>query len=299
MTIHTTSIDISGLISYLKAKVLALISIALFISACSFILSLTIEDYYVSSARLTVSEDRSAPSGGSGSAGLLGSISGFGMAGSPLNDKILQVQEIINSRDFFRTILSKPGLHDLIVYPELIDNIENHLALIHSSSESKEGPEPAALPPMDGKFFQAHSIFMKNFNFKMNLESEYYSISYKHKSPVIAKEILDLIISELNRGKRQEVLQEANLALSYLYEELNKATNAQVRGSVSKLIEIQLKTKMIANMGDNYIIKVIDAPFAPLGKTGPLRLFVVFTTFFVSLFLLIPIYAFQYARKNN
>ena len=133
----------------------------------------------------------------------------------------------------------------------------------------------------------------------MDLDSEYYSISYKHNSPLIAKDLLDLIISEVNRGEREEVLQEAYLALSYLSEELNKATNTQVRGSVSRLIETQLKTKMIANMSDNYIIKVIDAPFAPAGKTGPLRLFIVFITLLVSLFLLIPIHVFKYARENN
>jgi uncharacterized protein involved in exopolysaccharide biosynthesis len=298
MTSHTTILDISDLLTYLKLKVFAIISIALLISAFSFIISLTLEDYYVSSARLTVSEDMHDSSGGGASGGLLGSISGFGV-GSPLNQKILQVQEIINSRDFFRTILSTPGLYDLIVHSEDIDNIENYLTLMRSSSELKEGSELAAPLPMDGKFFQAHSIFMKNFNFKMDLDSEYYSISYKHNSPLIAKDLLDLIISEVNRGEREEVLQEADLALSYLSEELNKATNTQVRGSVSRLIEMQLKTKMIANMSDNYIIKVIDAPFAPAGKTGPLRLFIVFITLLVSLFLLIPIYVFKYARENN
>ena len=81
-------------------------------------LSLFLDDYYISSARLTVVEDQSAPSGNP--VGFLGSIGGgLGIGGSPLNSKILEVEEIMTSRDFFRELLtSNPEIFNNILYAD-------------------------------------------------------------------------------------------------------------------------------------------------------------------------------------
>ena len=103
---------------------------------------------------------------------------------------------------------------------------------------------------------------------------------------------MDLVINKANQLQKIIEINEANNALDYLLSEITSATNAEVKGSMSKLVEIQLKTKMIANMRENSTIKIIDSPFIPSKKSGPLRAIIAFLTFIISIFLIIPFYAF-------
>ena len=146
-------------------------------------------------------------------------------------------------------------------------------------------------------FFDAHSQFLKSFEFIKALDSEFYTISYTHISPVFAKEVLDLVINKANQLQKTIQINEANNALDYLLGEISSATNSEVKGSMSKLVEIQLKTKMIANMRENSTIKIIDSPFIPSNKSGPLRAIFAFLTFIVSILLITPFYAFFYSQE--
>lgn len=221
------------------------------------------------------------------------------MAKSPVNDKVSEVQEIIHSRDFIGHLLSKPGIYDKIVYATSYDKNNSELIFAENYSPTISNKiQPKSLP-RDQKFFTGFSKFKKNFEFNMNLESSYYTISYNHISPEFSKQLLDLIIQELNLLQREADIAEANSALKYLENEILKATNSEVKGSISKLIEMQLKTKMIANMRSDYLVKVIDSPYKPVSKTGPFRGFIASITFFITLFLLLPIFTFIFSRRKQ
>ena len=64
---------------------------------------------------------------------------------------------------------------------------------------------------------------------------------------------------------------EAEASLEYLYDQLNEVTQSEVRLSVSQLIESQLRTKMIANIRDDYAIYPLDSPHLPEQRFSPQR----------------------------
>ena len=291
------NLQLEDLVIMLRKK---LISIFLFASAVTAIVVLStflLNDYYISSARLTVVEDQSAPSGGAAS--FLGGFGGgLGMGGSPLNKKVLEVEEIVTSRDFFRQLLfSNPAIFNGLLYADSYDASSKTLIYESGAPSINEDIIDSGSIPLDRKFFDAHSMFLSNFQFDKVLESDYYTISFTHMSPFFAKELLDLVIYEANEIQKKLEIKEANNALEYLDKEIALATNAEVRGSMSKLVEMQLKTKMIANMRDNHSIKVVDSAFTPTRKSGPLRAIIAFLTFVISIIVIIPLHVFLYSKE--
>ena len=59
---------------------------------------------------------------------------------------------------------------------------------------------------------------------------------------------LNLIITEVNNLLRDKDLEEADAALTYLYEQLDGVTQSDIRLSIATLIENQLRTEMFANI---------------------------------------------------
>ena len=287
------------LLKYLRTKALLILSISVGVSILAFGLSLTVNDYYTSSARLTIAEQQTPPSGSS-TANMLGSFGGgLSLASSPLHDKVLEVRELMSSRDFLRHLLSKQGIYDRVVYAKSYDVNTNQIIFDKEYSQNATDDMQSKLIPIDEKFFVGLNEFKDNFGFSFELKSNYYTISYSHVSPEFSKQILDLIIQELNLLQRENNIREANSALKYLENELLNATNAEVKGSISKLIEIQLKNKMIANITPDYLVKVIDSPYKLVSKTGPNRGVIFIIAFFISLFILLPIFTFLFSKNQK
>ena len=118
MVENKDSLDLIQLLKYLRTQALLIFCISAGVTTLVYCVTLTIDDYYTSSARLTIAEQQSPPSG---SSDMLGSFSGGGglsMVTSPLYEKVLEVQELMNSRDFLRHVLSIPSIYDNIVYAE-------------------------------------------------------------------------------------------------------------------------------------------------------------------------------------
>ena len=288
--------NLFDLLDYLKKEFIKILLLALGTTTLVVMLSFTFDDYYISSARLTVVEDQSAPSGSP--TGFFGNLGGGLIGGSSFNKKIEQVEEIVSSRDFFRELItSNPEILNNILYLEPYNKDSQNIAYPQEASGAEDAIEKGRLFPLNKIFFDAHSQFLKSFEFSKALDSDFYTVSYTHTSPIFAKEILDLIINKANQLQKILEINEANNALDYLLSEISSATNAEVKGSMSKLVEIQLKTKMIANMRDNYSIKIIDSPFIPAKKSGPLRAIIAMLTFIISILLITPFYAFLYSRQ--
>ena len=84
-----------------------------------------------------------------------------------------------------------------------------------------------------------------------------------HNSPVFAKEFLDLIINEANSLKRDKDILTSEKAIKYLQEQLAVTPQASIKGSINSLIEAQLKTRMMANIHEDYALIAIEPPFIP------------------------------------
>lgn len=266
-----------------KWRSFALISLS--ISSLVFFGSLFIDDYYSSEVRLAAAEVEDAQRTSSSLINSLPSIGG--LMGD--NEGVIEAKEIIFSRDFLKRLLSYPHIYSGLLNPGSYSTPLDKTNLRDLRSEDQI--------LMDRKFYRAMSEFRRNIDFEDSLESKYYTIRFTHLNPYFAKDIAELIVFELNERKKEQDIEEAQAAIIFLEDKINKVTNSEVRGSISRLIELQLKREMIASMRDEYLATVIDQPAQPIRKSGPFRGLIFFVTFLISIFLLVPVYAFRFVRQ--
>ena len=111
-----------------------------------------------------------------------------------------------------------------------------------------------------------------NIFFEVYDKTNFLTLSFRHRSPVAAMEILSSIIAQLNQVIRQQTIDDTNSALKYLQEEANKTQYIERKKVFFNLIEQQESMKMLAYVNNEYFFSVIDEPHIPTKKIAPARL---------------------------
>ena len=99
-------------------------------------------------------------------------------------------------------------------------------------------------------------------------------LEYEHISPIFAKELLDTIIREGDKVLREFDMQVSIDSLAYLNAELAGTKLLNIKSSINQMILSQMQTKMMTQLGYNYVVKIIDPPFIPLVPNRPSRSFI-------------------------
>ena len=105
-------------------------------------------------------------------------------------------------------------------------------------------------------------------------ERQMMDMGVEHLSPIFAKEFLELIIREADNMLREIDLKQSSEALAYLSTETPKTQVLGIKNAMNQLILSQLQTQMLARIGSNYIINVVDPPFIPIYTSRPSRSFI-------------------------
>ena len=83
--------------------------------------------------------------------------------------------------------------------------------------------------------------------------SDLVEISMSNKSPFIAKKWVDIIIKEINKEMKLIEVTKANNSINFL-SEYSKSINIQsLEKAISKLMEAQMQTLMMASLNDDFV----------------------------------------------
>ena len=258
----------------------------------SIFVALSIQNIFKSEALLTVSSSSESDKASlSSSYGGIASLAGISLdTGS--TDKAYLAMSIIESREFlehlskFRDVLpnliaaeSYDPSSKKIIYDESLYDFKNDQWV-------REVSPPKRIIP---SHLEAHRYYSEIVEVTRDRSSGFINISVSHLSPLFAKEFLDLIIKELNFLAREIDRKESEDALEFLNQQLLKTSQLDIKRSINLLIESNLKTMMLSNVREDYLLRMIDRPFVPELKTRPNRpLIVILISFFgflASLFI--------------
>jgi len=103
------------------------------------------------------------------------------------------------------------------------------------------------------------------------------------------------LVTKANEQIRQTNIQESKQRLEYLNEQLGKASFIELREAISRVIENEVKSMMLAQVQTEYAFKVIDPAVVPKYRSAPKRTLIVLTATFVGGFLGL---AFAVLRRN-
>ncbi|MDF1644251.1 MAG: Wzz/FepE/Etk N-terminal domain-containing protein [Pseudomonadales bacterium] len=252
------------------------------------IYALSLPNIYKSTATLipTSGEEQSGAASLAASFGGLASMAGVSLGGSGI-DKTQIAIETLKSREFLSKFITEHNLkpdilaakswditNNRIVYDNELYNLETKTWNWESKSQWKKESQPSAQ--------EAISELLKIISFNYDDKSSMVNISASHLSPFVAQQWVQWVIKDINQHMRKQDIAEANISIGYLTKKLEETSLAEMQKIFYELIEAQTKTKMLAEIRDQYVLKVIDAPVIPEVKDRPNRLLVGFVGMFLG-----------------
>ncbi len=239
----------------------------------------------------------------SGMSGMLGQYSGMAsLAGISLQSKSTsKSQEAIariQSFEFFSNhILPNIALENLlavkkwnsekntILYDESIFNSELS-KWVHTTNLSKPSAQ------------KAYETFKEILIISENKSTSLVSLSVKHKSPFIAQNWVELIMSQIDQSMRDQDKQEAMKAIEYLNSITATVNYEEIKNALSSLQQEQMKRLMMVEASENYIFKVLDPPVAPEKKFEPKRSIIVIIGTFLGMMFSILFFLTLYYKNS-
>ena len=273
-------VDLRELISVVWKEKIAIIVATGVVALSSIFISLSLTNYYTSEAVVIARDQQDTPlSEFSG----LASLAGVNLdnAGSSL----FKMMAIIESREFVKHLITFDDVLPSIMAAKSYDASSQELYFdpeVYDSETktwTREVPVNRALEP---SYLEAHKEYLEMISMVKDKITGHISIGVEHVSPVFAKEFLTLIIQEANNLNRDIDIESSSKALTYLTAELSQTPQLEVKKSISKLIEHQFETRMMASIHDDYVLIPLEPPFIPERKSGPIRSLIVILSTLVA-----------------
>tara|TARA_B100000427_G_scaffold317970_1_gene314632 strand:- start:23545 stop:24450 length:906 start_codon:yes stop_codon:yes gene_type:complete len=290
-------VELIEFFSLLWSKRITLSLITLLITTLAASYAIFSPNIYSSSAILKVSDsqDGSTLSSITSQYGDLASMAGISLPVSS-QDKTGLVIQTVKSRDFLKHLILNHDVLSKLMATKKYDHKSQKIVFDTSIYDPKKEEWNSGAP----SYLRAYrEYFSKNLSINLDRNTGFIKITFYHESPNFAKEFLEIIISELNATTKLKDLEESQLALKYLESQLEITNQNDIRDSINKLIEIQLKKQMFANIKDDYLVSVIDQPFAPEEKSSPRRALITILGLFIGFVLSIFIVLFKNSFQNR
>ena len=260
----------------------------------SIIYSLSLQNVYISQSQLVPARQNDSFSSNFGSLASLGSIAGVSMPASNISKSQEAVERIKSFEFFSKHFLPKIKLENIIAVKKWLPN-ENILIY-----------EEALFSDRDKKWLQgkpsdqeAYKIYKKIMVINEDIKTSFVTVSIEHKSPIIAKRWVDLIISQINESMRISDSNEAKEYINFLSEASQSANIKSLKEVLASLLEDQMQVLMLAASNDNYVFKTIDSAIVPEQKAGPSRAIICILGTLLGLMLSFVIIFIQKLRNSS
>lgn len=303
-----SEIDIKDLfkVIYLKKWVVVL-TILIFVTI-GVAFSLSLPNKYKSTVTLIPAAGDSVSSGLSGIAGQFGglaALAGVNLGGSEIDQTTIALETLV-SREFLFKFIDDHKFKSKIFAAEKWDPKSGRLTYdseiydVEKNSWVREASFPKQREP---SLAEVYKVFLEEqLSISQDKKTGLITLSVEHPSPIVAKEIVDKLVSSINKKMQSDSIIEANKSIDYLNKEIEKNKVAAMESILYQLMEKQFQNKMLANVRDEYVLKTLDEAIIPEEKSSPKRaLIVIFTMLlggFSSIFIIL-LHSYWFSGKGK
>jgi uncharacterized protein involved in exopolysaccharide biosynthesis len=71
------------------------------------------------------------------------------------------------------------------------------------------------------------------------------------------------LVSRVNAEMRERAIKKSEASLAFLESELERTTQVETRQAINRLVEAQIKQRMLANVSHEYAFRVVDPAISP------------------------------------
>lgn len=267
-------IDMLEVFSIIWSKKYSISVVTSFAALISVLYALYLPNIYSSSAILASSSDnQSSLSGAMGQLSGVASLAGISLPAQS-GDKSLEAIERMKSFEFFQKhFLPSIKLHDLLAvksWNALDNTIDYDSELFDSNSNQwvRQTVFPQTVIPSSQEAF---ITFVDHMSISYDKITGFITLTIDHKSPHVAKDWVEKMIFALNESMRNEDKQRTTKSITFLNNQMPNVYFEEIRQAISGLLQEQMKSLMLIESNEAYVLKVIDSPVASERRSSPVR----------------------------
>lgn len=234
----------------------------------SVVYSLSLPNTYEAEAKVYSVDNSVNGSQIGGSLGGLATITGLQLDSGKTRKSEIAL-EVLKSRKFKLEFIEKHRLLPILTASTGWDMENEHLVYdeslydVETNSWMPNVEIPSKLDALD--------VLNESVTITEDRGTGVITISLKSYSPLLSKDLVEKMISDLNAEMRRRDVKEAEKSLQFLDEKLVTSSYKELRQSLFEMMEEQSKVLMLAEAREEYIFRTLDPAIVPEEKSGPSR----------------------------
>ncbi|MGI9272590.1 MAG: Wzz/FepE/Etk N-terminal domain-containing protein [Woeseiaceae bacterium] len=244
----TGEFDLSYWIAYLLTRKILIVSVTLLAAIAAITLAFISTPIYRAEVLLApVSEqsDSSLFSGLASQFDTLSSVAGLNLGEDSATEEAIAT---LRSRDFTVRFIRTENLMPILFAGKW-----------DASSDTWISDDPEEIPTE----WDAYEYFNSSIRGVTEEVNGLLTVSVDWKDRELAAKWANGLVAELNALMRRRAIDEATANIAYLQQELQSTSIVELKTAISRLIEAQVKTAMLARVRDQFSFRVIDPAVSP------------------------------------
>ena len=300
---YDDEIDLRELFGVLWAGKIKIIAITAVFAIASVIYSLSVPNQYKATALLSPAQsDGGGLSGALGQLGGLASLAGVSLGGGEGGEAQI-AQEIMKSWSYIESFIADNNIAVEVYAAEGWSKGSNKLQInddVYDTENNQwlvENETGVVGPPTSWMLFKA---FSKLLAVSEDKKSGLVSVSIEYYSPQIAKQWVDMYVEAVNQFMQQRQVDKVTKNITYLQEQIEKTSIAEMQEVFYTIIEEQTKNKMLAEASPEYVFVAVSSSMVPEEKSQPKRaLICILGTLLGGMLSVLLVLIMHYARKSD
>ena len=300
---YDDEIDLRELFGVLWAGKIKIIAITAVFAIASVIYSLSVPNQYKATALLAPAQsDGGGLSGALGQLGGLASLAGVSLGGGEGGEAQI-AQEIMKSWSYIESFIADNNIAVEVYAAEGWSKGSNKLQInddVYDTENNQwlvENETGVVGPPTSWMLFKA---FSKLLAVSEDKKSGLVSVSIEYYSPQIAKQWVDMYVEAVNQFMQQRQVDKVTKNITYLQEQIEKTSIAEMQEVFYTIIEEQTKNKMLAEASPEYVFVAVSSSMVPEEKSQPKRaLICILGTLLGGMLSVLLVLIMHYARKSD
>ena len=300
---YDDEIDLRELFGVLWAGKIKIIAITAVFAIASVIYALSVPNQYRATALLAPAKsDGGGLSGALGQLGGLASLAGVSLGGGEGGEAQI-AQEIMKSWSYIESFIADKNIAVEVYAAEGWSKGSNKLQInddVYDTENNQwlvENETGVVGPPTSWMLFKA---FSKLLAVSEDKKSGLVSVSIEYYSPQIAKQWVDMYVEAVNQFMQQRQVDKVTKNITYLQEQIEKTSIAEMQEVFYTIIEEQTKNKMLAEASPEYVFVAVSPSMVPEEKSQPKRaLICVLGTLLGGMLSVLLVLIMHYARKSD
>lgn len=222
-----------------------------------------------------------------GQLGGLASLAGVNLGNAETTDTVVAL-ELLQSWGFADNFIKKYNLQVPLLGVRGWDRTKKEFIYnenIYNSDQKKwirEAPKGKTVEPTSWELYEK---FRKNISISQDNNTGLIKISFSSYSPEYSQIITENLIQEVNEIMKERALKDASKNIDYLQAQINRTPLSDMKNVFYSLIQEQTKTKMLAEVSEEYAFMSVSRALVPEEKSKPRRAFICISITLFGFFL--------------